>query len=175
MGCLWNQLLSHSVAPMLIADIGGILPPPPKPPCPSAPNRPASTTIRSQDPNRRFQSLTGPGSGVGLPQRQPYTLGHRAPSEKQGAPKHWFGHCARACKGNVAQKPAQTQAHMHKTKTRRLVYSSYDARCVLFIESGRWVKCVYVNRPLFLTQESHLRTNPEKLRPPVFIYARHRH
>ena len=63
----------------------GICSPPPKSPCPSAPNRPASTTIRSQDPNRRFQSLTSPGSGVGLPQRQPYTLGHRAPSEKQGA------------------------------------------------------------------------------------------
>ena len=30
---------------------------------------------------------------------------------------------ARACKGIVAHNPAQTQAHMHKTKTRRLVYS----------------------------------------------------
>ena len=58
MGRLWNRLLSHSVAPMLIADIGGITTAPPKSPCPSAPNRPASTTIRPQDPNRQLQSLT---------------------------------------------------------------------------------------------------------------------
>ena len=123
MGRLWNRLLSHLVAPMPIADIVGILSPPPKSPCLSAPNRPASTTIRSQDPNRQFQSLTGPGSGAGLPQRQCYTLGHRTPSEKRGAPKHWFGHFARACRGIVAQNPAQMQAHMHKTKTRSLLYS----------------------------------------------------
>ena len=115
MGRLWNRLLSHSVAPMLIADIGGITTAPPKSPCPSAPNRPASTTIRPQDPNRQLQSLTGPGSGAGLPQRQRYTPGHHTPSEKRGE-KHRFGHCARACKGIVAQNPAQTQAHMHKTK-----------------------------------------------------------
>lgn len=121
MGRLWNRLLSHSVAPMLIADIGGITTAPPKSPCPSAPNRPASTTIRPQDPNRQLQSLTGPGSGAGLPQRQRYTPGHHTPSEKRGE-KHRFGHCARACKGIVAHNPAQTQAHMHKTKTRRLVY-----------------------------------------------------
>ena len=58
MGRLWNRLLSLSVAPMLIADIGGIRPPPPKSPCPSAPNRPTSTTIRPQDPNRQPKSLT---------------------------------------------------------------------------------------------------------------------
>ena len=87
----------------------------------SAPNRPASTTIRPQGPNRQLQSLTGPGSGAGLPQRQRYTPGHHTPSEKRGE-KHRFGHCARACKGIVAHNPAQTQAHMHKPKTRRLVY-----------------------------------------------------
>ena len=91
MGRLWNQLLSHSVAPMLIVDLGGILSPPPKSPCLSAPNRPASTTIRPQDPNRQLQSLTGPGSGVGLPQRQRYTLGHHTPSKKWGAPNTGLG------------------------------------------------------------------------------------
>ena len=111
------------VAPMLIADIGGILSPPPKSPCPSAPNHPTSTTMRSQGPNRQSKSLTGPGTGAGLPQRQRHTLGHHAPSKIRGAPKHWFGHFARACRGIVAQNSAQTQAHMHKTKARRLVYS----------------------------------------------------
>ena len=96
MGRLWNRLLSRSVAPMLIVDIGGSLSPPPKSPCPSAPNRPASTTIRSQGPRRQPKSLTGPGSGAGLPQRQPYTLGHRAPSEKQGAPNTSLG-AVRVC------------------------------------------------------------------------------
>ena len=99
MGRLWNRLLSRSVAPMLIADVGGILPPLPKSPCPSAPNRPTSTTMRSQDPNRQSQSPTGPGSGAGLPQRQRHTLGHHAPSKIRGAPKHWFGHFARTCRG----------------------------------------------------------------------------
>ena len=74
----------------------GICSLPPKSPCPSAPNRPASTTIRSQGPSRQLQSLTGPGSGAGLPQRQPYTLGHRAPSEKQGAPNTGLG-AVRVC------------------------------------------------------------------------------
>ena len=86
MGRLWNRLLSRSVAPMLIADVGGILPPPPKSPCPSAPNHPTSTTMRSQDPNRQSQSPTGPGTGAGLPQRQRHTLGHHAPSKIRGAP-----------------------------------------------------------------------------------------
>ena len=123
MGHLWNRLLSRSVAPMLIADVGGILPPPPKSPCPSAPNHPTSTTMRSQDPNGQSKSLTGPGSGAGLPQRQRHTLGHHAPSKIRGAPNTGSGTSARACKGNAAQNPAQTQAHMHTTKTRRLVYS----------------------------------------------------
>ena len=123
MGRLWNRLLSRSVAPMLIADVGGILPPPPKSPCPSAPNHPTSTTMRSQDPNRQSQSPTGPGSGAGLPQRQRHTLGHHAPSKIRGAPNTGLGTSARACKGNAAQNPAQTQAHVHTTKTRRLVYS----------------------------------------------------
>ena len=91
MGRLWNRLLSRSVAPMLIADIGGIRSPPPKSPCPSAPNRPTSTTIRSQDPNRQSKSLNGPGSGAGLPQRQRHTLVHHAPSEKRGAPNTGLG------------------------------------------------------------------------------------
>ena len=91
MGRLWNRLLSHSVAPMLIADIGGITTAPPKSPCPSAQNRPASTTIRPQDPNRQLQSLTGPGSGAGLPQRQRYTPGHHTPSEKRGAKNTGLG------------------------------------------------------------------------------------
>ena len=91
MGRLWNRLLSHSVAPMLIADIGGIRSPPPKSPCPSAPNRPTSTTIRPQDPNRQSKSLTGPGSGAGLPQRQRHTLGHHAPSKIRGAPNTGLG------------------------------------------------------------------------------------
>ena len=91
MGRLWNRLLSRSVAPMLIADIGGILPPPPKSPCPSAPNHPTSTTMRSQDPNRQSKSLTGPGSGAGLPQRQRHTLGHHAPSKIRGAPNTGLG------------------------------------------------------------------------------------
>ena len=85
------RLLSRSVAPMLIADVGGILPPPPKSPCPSAPNRPTSTIMRSQDPNRQSQSPTGPGSGAGLPQRQRHTLGHHAPSKTRGAPNTGLG------------------------------------------------------------------------------------
>ena len=95
MGRLWNRLLSHSVAPMLIADIGGITTAPPKSPCPSAPNRPASTTIRPQDPNRQSQWLTGPGSGAGLPQRQRCTPGHCAPSKKRG-PENTGMHTVRA-------------------------------------------------------------------------------
>ena len=91
MGRLWNRLLSRSVAPMLIADVGGILPPPPKSPCPSAPNHPTSTTMRSQDPNRQSKSLTGPGTGAGLPQRQRHTLGHHAPSKIRGAPNTGLG------------------------------------------------------------------------------------
>ena len=90
-GHLWNRLLSRSVAPMLIADIGGILPPPPKSPCPSAPNRPTSTTMRSQGPNRQSKPLTGLGSGAGLPQRQRHTLGHHAPSKIRGAPNTGLG------------------------------------------------------------------------------------
>ena len=123
MGRLWNRLLSHSVAPMPIVDIGGITTAPPKSPCPSAPNRPASTTIRPQDPNRQLQSLTGPGSGAGLPQRQRYTPGHHTPSEKWGPENTGLGTVRTCARGIVARNPAQTQAHMHKTKTRRLVYS----------------------------------------------------
>ena len=91
MGHLWNRLLSRSVAPMLIADVGGILPPPPKSPYPSAPNHPTSTTMRPQDPNRQPKSLTGPGTGAALPQRQRHTLGHHAPSKIRGAPNTGLG------------------------------------------------------------------------------------
>ena len=91
MGRLWNRLLSRSVAPMLIADVGGILPPPPKSPYPSAPNHPTSTTMRPQDPNRQPKSLTGPGTGAALPQRQRHTLGHHAPSKIRGAPNTGLG------------------------------------------------------------------------------------
>ena len=50
MGRLWNRIISHSVAPMPIMAMGGIIMPAPpnlKSPCLSAPNRPSSTAIRS--------------------------------------------------------------------------------------------------------------------------------
>ena len=105
MGRLWNRLLSRSVAPMLIADVGGILPPPPKSPCPSAPNHPTSTTMRSQDPNRQSKSLTGPGTGAGLPQRQRHTLGHHAPSKIRGAPNTGLGTVRARVQGECGPKP----------------------------------------------------------------------
>ena len=110
MGRLWNRLLSRSVAPMLIADVGGILPPPPKSPCPSAPNHPTSTTMRSQDPNRQSKSLTGPGSGAGLPQRQRHTLGHHAPTKIRGAPNTGLG-TVRARVGELWPKTRPKRKH----------------------------------------------------------------
>ena len=47
--------------------------------------------IFGEDPNGQSKSLTGPGSGAGLPQRQRHTLGHHAPSKKRGAPNTGLG------------------------------------------------------------------------------------